>query len=233
MATLAVLLSTGPAAAQNIAGVFGPVVDPDDRSAEARLAYVPSDEGSGDKVAARLHYQQSLSDHVRLRGIVIGIDSGTGSGFDYAGFQGEAVYQFTEDDADFQAATRFDVLIGADGGSDILSINFNLEQRLPGGFDVRAVVLLSDALNGPASDGILAQTRAHVRHRWDSGVAVALELYNFHDRIGSGGLPDNSQLGPTVEVGFGDGFYALGGALFEIAGEPGDVDARLWLGKRF
>ncbi|MGB3722212.1 MAG: hypothetical protein WA979_05255 [Pacificimonas sp.] len=229
--TCLLMLFATDAAAQNLGGVYGPVVKADDRSGQLRLAFVPGEDGGSDRFAARVHYQHALSDKLRLRGVLIGSD---GDDFKLRGFQGEAMLQLTPDDsADFQAAVRFDGLIGFNGSPDQLGINFNADQKLSERLTARGVILFGRQFGDARADGLLLQTRGALRYRLDGGVTLATELYNFHGRLGDGGARDRSQLGPTVSLPLGDDVSLLGGWLFGLDRDASDHDARIWLTSRF
>ena len=97
---LIVFLLSGAASnanAQNVGGVFGPEVTPGSRALEFRTAFAPPSDGRPDRITSRLHYQQSVTDNLRLRAVVQGADTNT-SGFDFDLVQFEAQYQFLEDE---------------------------------------------------------------------------------------------------------------------------------------
>ena len=221
-----------PAAAQNLGGVFGPVVNSDDRSAQLRTALVPADEGADARFAARVHYQHALSDRLRLRGVVAGADPG--DGFDLAVLQAEIVYQLTGDDsAPFQSAVRLDGFVGLDGRPEGINLNVTADQRLTDTLAVRGVILLTDQFGSGSSGGIFVQTRAHVRYRLQGGVSLAAELYNFHDKLGRGGGRDRHQLGPVANFPLTDDIGMSAGWLFGLDKGSPDDDLRLWLSMGF
>jgi hypothetical protein len=47
--------------ASNTSGVHGPVVNPDDRSAQYRLGFAPGEDGGQDAWAHRFHYQHAFN----------------------------------------------------------------------------------------------------------------------------------------------------------------------------
>ena len=227
---LPLALIASPAAAQNLGGVFGPGVAPDDTSAEVRYQHVPEEDGRPARTAARVHVQRSVTDTVRLRAVLQGSDDGF-SGFRADGVQGEVAWQVTPDGPPFQFGLRGDVRVGWNGLTDLLSANATADYAFNDRLSVRGVVLSQKILGSDAPDPLQWQTRGQVAYRLGDTTA-AVEYYGFHGEIGRGGTPDRLQLGPTLTVPIGR-FYGTAGVLAGLNDRTADADLRLWVGYRF
>jgi len=109
---------------QNTGGVFGPEVTPNSRALEWRTSVAPGSDGRSDRVASRLHYQQTVTDDLRLRAVLQGADEpASTSDFDFDFLQLEAQWQFLEDEEDgWDSALRLDLQL-AEGRADLLGLN--------------------------------------------------------------------------------------------------------------
>lgn len=225
-----VSLLPGVAKAQNLGGVFGPVVNEDDRSAELRGALVPGEHGSPDRFAARFHYQQALTDAVRLRGVVQGSDDGV-DGFRADTLQGEIIWQLTPDRRRLQLGLRGDARIGWNDVSDLVGVNLTADYRLTERIGLRGLVMMQRLLGDEAPKALQFQSRAHIAYDPGSPV-LTLEYYGTHGSLGDGGAPDRFQLGPVLTLPV-DRLYFSAGYLAGLNERSANSDLRLWIGYRF
>lgn len=96
---------TSAAATQNMSGVFAPVVYADDHG------------GDEFDCGQRLHYQETVSESLRLRGILATCET-TDSVMDLEFVWIEAVWQVTPDGEDYRADVRFERWLRGDGRAD-------------------------------------------------------------------------------------------------------------------
>ncbi len=220
-----------PATAQTLGGVFGPTVDPTDRSAQYRSALDPEGDGSW---AHRLHVQQSLNDSVRLRGVVQGSDDARGDlAFDH--IQGELLWQVVErTPGGWSSALRFDVRLRDGGDPNRLGVNWTNQWDFANGWRVRGLALVSREVGDGADDGFGLGTRASLTRGVGNGVRAGVEMFNGYGN--SDDLPDvedqNHRLGPVVSGSLG-GWGLQAGVLFGLTDGASDEDLRVWIGRRF
>ena len=100
--------SSNLALASNTSGVHGPNVNPNDRSAQLRIALSPGDEDrQEDAWAYRFHYQHAFSDRLRGRVITQFRDRGD---FQYDYLRAEMLYNFKKaEDGIWSSGVRFDI----------------------------------------------------------------------------------------------------------------------------
>ncbi|MEL7480573.1 MAG: hypothetical protein AAGJ29_03350, partial [Pseudomonadota bacterium] len=106
---------------QSLSGVPSPVIRTDDRQAEWRIGFDPGNDGAQSRTSSRLHYQHGFGSRLRVRGIVVGSNSGPG-GFDLTQTQVQTLFQYADAaDGGINAAFRFDYLLsnGNDNPDDI------------------------------------------------------------------------------------------------------------------
>jgi len=224
------MLLTSPANAQNTGGVFGPVVNEDDRAVQYRITYDPDSE----RAAQRIHYQQSIDGDFRPRLVVQG-SSGPSDSFDIDFVQAELLWQLTDDDKDWQMALRLDGQIRTVDGRGLIGVNWVNQFDLGKGWQARFLVLSSVDIGSNARDGIFLQTRANVTKKLGGGVSGGVEMFNFYGTTGN--LPDfddqTHQIGPFVSVKAGKGWSLFGSALFGVTGASPDQQLRLWITRGF
>ena len=226
--------ATGAAAAQNVGGVFGPEVTPDSKAIEYRIAASPGSDGRPGRVASRFHYQQTVTDNLRLRAIIQGADTAT-SGFDYDLVQFEAQYQFLEDEtAGFDSAVRFDAVI-RDGRPDILSFNWTNDVPLTERWSVRGLTLAQVQVGDDRADGLFLQSRFSAAYRATDRYRLELQLFNFWGTTDDfQDINDqNHSLGPAIGVNIGQGWAIEASTLFGLTNATPDADFRLFLVKSF
>ncbi|MEL7454771.1 MAG: hypothetical protein AAGJ50_15525, partial [Pseudomonadota bacterium] len=164
MLGLCLAMVTPAVSAQNVAGVFGPEVTPGSKAAEVRFAFAPANNGRPDRFTSRLHYQQAVTDTIRLRGVIQGADSNT-SDFDFDLVQFEAQWQFREDEIDgWDSAVRADVQI-TEGRADLLALNWTSDIPLGDAWTVRAHAQGAVQVGGGRTDGLFLQTRYQVARK--------------------------------------------------------------------
>ena len=222
------------AAAQTTGGIPGPGVNKDDRSAQLRVAFAPSNNGREDRWAARLHYQQGLSDDLRWRVVLQGTDFETGS-FEPVFIQGELQWELDADPA-WAKAVRFDARIAEnDDGADQLGLVSINQFRLTDRAFARVDVFANLQVGSRRADGIGAEVRGMVGYKADPRTTLVLESFNSLGRGDKfGEFKRNAErLGPGVSYSLGNGTSLFGSVLFGLNDATADTDLRLWLTQSF
>lgn len=228
------LVCASPAMAQNVGGVFGPEVTPDSKAVEFRTAVSPRSDGRPGRIATRFHYQQTVTDNLRLRAIIQGQDTNT-SGFDYDAVQFEAQYQFLEDEeAGFDSAFRFDVLL-ADDRPDLVSFNWTNDVKVSEKWSLRGLMLAQVQFGDLRNDGLFLQSRFSAAYRATSRYRLEVQLFNFWGTTDDfQDINDqNHSLGPAVGINIGKGWAVEASTLFGLTDAAPDADFRVFLVKSF
>jgi len=223
------------ASAQNVGGVFGPEVTPGSKAFEFRTAFAPPSNGRTDRIASRLHYQQSVTDNLRLRAVVQGADTNV-SGFDFDLVQFEAQYQFLEDERDgIDAAVRLDLLINDDVGPNLVSFNATTDVPLAERWTLRGVVLAQVQFGDDRSDGLFLQTRSSLRYKINKAVNIQAQVFNFYGSTANFQDFDDQvhSVGPAISAKLGQGWSVEASTLFGVTDASADVDFRVFLAKSF
>ena len=221
---------------QNTGGVFGPEVTPNSRALEWRTSVAPGSDGRSDRIASRLHYQQTVSDDLRLRAVLQGADEpAAGSDFDFDFLQLEAQWQFLEDEKDgWDSALRLDLQL-AEGRADLLGLNWTSDVILGGPWRARTVLLTAIQLGSQRADGLFLQTRTSLSYALGSGTQLQLQSFNIYGSTdGFGDFSDqNHALGPAVAGKFGRKWSYEASLLFGLTNATADTDFRLFISRSF
>ncbi|MEM7004903.1 MAG: hypothetical protein AAF498_03405 [Pseudomonadota bacterium] len=232
---LAVALLFSPVAfAQNAGGVFGPEVTPNSKAAEVRFIFAPASDGRPDRFTSRFHYQQTISDSIRLRGVIQGADTST-SDFDYDLVQFEAQWQFAEDeDRGWDSALRLDLQI-ADDRPDLIALNWTSDVLLSERFFVRGIAQGGFQIGDNRQDGLFLQSRFGLNYRTDPGYTFQIQVFNFWGTTSDfQDLNDqNHSIGPAVSGPIGEKWSFEASSLFGLTDATADVDLRLFLTRKF
>ena len=230
--TVLLLVFTLPAMAQNTSGVFGPEVTPGSRAFEFRTVYSPSTRERGDRFASRFHYQQSVSDNLRLRGLIIGSNR-QGAGFDFDVVQFEALYQFKEDEINgWDSALRLDFQHGKNR-PDLAGLHWTNDFKLNDRWGLRAVLLTAIQTGNQRNKGVFLQTRSSLRYRTDTGHTLQLQMFNTYGSTANfPGFNDQVHtIGPAISGKLTQGWAFEMGALFGFSDRASNVDFRFFLSK--
>lgn len=229
------LVAIAPLAhAQNVGGVFGPEVTPDSKAIEYRVAVAPSSDGRPGRIATRFHYQQTVTDTLRLRAIVQGQDTNT-SGFDYDAVQFEAQYQFLEDEtAGFDSAIRVDLLL-ADDRPDLVSFNWTNDVKVSQKWSLRGLMLAQVQFGDLRNDGLFLQSRFSASYKASQRYNLQVQLFNFWGTTDDFQSLNNQNhsLGPAIGINIGKGWAIEASTLFGLTDAAPDADFRLFLVKSF
>lgn len=234
LAGAALTCFTFPAAAQDTAGVFAPVVTEGHQSVNYRIAIDPEGGPGGDTGwAQRLHYQRAIDSRFMWR--IVGQTRKTAdSDLDFDYLQGELFIDMTEDDsAAWQTGFRIDVTVRDDDRPGGLGVHWTNQWNLGEGWRARGLVMTGVQAGDNAADGVFLQTRAQLFKTLENGHGVGVEMYNRYGSTESLGNfnSQNHKIGPIYNLPLGDGFSIYGGPLFGISDNSPDNEFRLWLTK--
>lgn len=226
------LLLPLPGLAQTTGGVFSPDVREGHRSFQYRAAYDPDD----DRLAQRIHYQQSLNGDFMLRGIVQTRETAD-SKFDFDFVQAELFWDLYEGRNGYRNGFRFDARIRGNGRPGWLGLNWMNLWTMKNGYSARFIVLsgVNIGAGTGAGDGIGIGTRANFTRRMSSGLNMGLEMFSSYGSTEDFADFDEQfhQLGPVISRQLGNGWSVLGSLLFGITEATPDRNLRIWAGKSF
>lgn len=217
-----------PSYAGNVAGVFGPVVNEGQKLFQHRLGF----DVDSDQLVQRLHYQQSLNDDVRLRGVIQARET-AGSDVDYDFFQGELWWQLDDLSSNWKHALRFDFRITDDGRPGLLAASWTNQFNWSKKWKSTALILGSVDVGDGARSGVFLQTRADIVTKLNGGWSVGAELFSsYGSTIDFASFDDQShQIGPVLKGKLGNGWSFSSGVLFGVSDASQDENLRLWITK--
>lgn len=225
---LVLVLLAANAAADNTAGVFGPVVNPNQEAFEYRGGFDPD---SSDLIQ-RLHYQNPIGAGDRLRWRVVGQVRKTPERtqeFDFV--QGELLWQLDDLGRGWQQAIRIDGRVSSDDRPGLVALSYIQDRKLGERWAVRGLFLTAAAAGPNRPGGLDLQMRAHLRYRSSDALTLGLEWFSFYGRSGSVGSWEEQvhQVGPYLTLRFGQRWTLFAGALFGATAATDDLNLRLWL----
>ncbi|MGB6231541.1 MAG: hypothetical protein WBF53_15605 [Litorimonas sp.] len=233
-AAFATLVLAAPAHAQNVTGVFGPVVDEDDHAAEYRLVGVLDAPGDDFKWAQRLHYERALSGNFRVRGI-LALRETASSDFDYDYARLEAVWQITPDGQDYQTGMRFEARTRGDGRPEEVRANWLNQWSLPDNWRARAIMMNTLQVAQRTNNELQFQGRFELSRKMDSGIRLGAHSYvDFGDtgdlRVFDG---NEAEIGPFVEFDIVDNVTVYLGTLHGLTSSSDDNQVRFFIERAF
>ena len=220
------LLAGSPSAAQNMGGVFGPVVDEGHRSIQYRNAYDLDSHG----FAQRLHYQHALTGDSMLR-IKIQAHKTPASRTDTDFVQGELFWQLADISDRWQHGLRFDVRVRTEGRPVTLGLNWTNQLEFGDRWQARFLVMTGIDVGEGAAGDVLLQTRASVYRAASDRLRLGVELYSAYGALDE--IPSfdaqRHQAGPALVARIGAGWQLYSGVLFGLSGAAADTQARIRL----
>lgn len=228
---LGFLLSTAPAAmAQNTSGVFGPVIDEDDRGWEYRASYDLDDED----VNQRLHYQRAINGAMRWR-VVAQVRSTDDSDFDPDYLRGELVWQVTPDAQDYQSGFRFEGRYRFEDRPGDVTIHWINQWKHIDNWTLRFIIGATQQIGNDSADGILLQTRASATTSLADGPKIGLEWFGEYGSTSDWLSLDEQehQVGPVAVWSLNEDWSLYTGALFGATDVSPDSQLRLRLTRSY
>ena len=237
LAIVSLATITAPfALAQNVGGVFGPVVTEGDRSIQYRAGFSPGEDGGRDRFVHRIHYQQAINENWRWRIVAQGSDVEDGS-LEGNFVVGELHWQFLDQKKDgWSSALRLDARLSeGDDGAHLIGVNWTSQVPLTENLSFVGVVLVAEELGDRARDGTFLQTRGSLTYSLEGGNKIGVEMFNVHGDIGD--LQDldeqNLTIGPTFSTKLNSDWSMFAGVQFGLTDPSRDSDFRLWFGRSF
>ena len=219
--------------ASNTSGVHGPVVNPDDRSAQYRLGFAPGEDGGQDAWAHRFHYQHAFNQDFRWRVITQFRDVADELEYDY--LRAELLYHFRHrEQGIWDSGVRFDIRTRKGSRPELFSINWTNQWQFTPEWRLRGVVIGGWAFGGNAVGGTRLETRASLTRKLDNGSRFGVEMFNEFGKVNDMGdfNSQEHQIGPVLSGKLGGISYQLG-YLAGISNGADDHTYRLWFGKSF
>ncbi|MEM9838857.1 MAG: hypothetical protein AAF830_06830, partial [Pseudomonadota bacterium] len=174
----AFLAAVSSAYAQNMGGVFPPIVNPDTAQLEYRIGY-RDDNGAEDAWKERVHFQASPTDDLLWRVVAQTNNLPGESEFDL--FQAELFWDLSDHGDRWRTGMRFDVVVRNGDRPEQINVNWTNQIALTPKWNARFVVLTSTQLGDRAADGVGIETRANLFTK-RGGITMGLESYNLHGR---------------------------------------------------
>ncbi len=228
--TIGLFMWPGVAEAQTTGGVFGPVVNPGDRTAEYRFAY----DYASNAWAQRVHYQQALNGDVSARLIVQSGKRANGD-FDFQFLQAELLWQISPDGWKWQTGLRLDGRISKSGEPGQIGLNWTNQFKLSQSVQARVVVLSSVEVGNNKRNGLFLQSRGQISWAAPNVGRLGVELFSSYGSISNLRPVRNQvhQLGPTITFPFKDGWQVFVGHLVGMTSASADQVSRVWISRSF
>ncbi|MBB4658992.1 hypothetical protein [Parvularcula dongshanensis] len=217
------------AAAQNTGGVPGPAVNPGERTAELRLAWVP--EGD-DQLATRFQFDVAATDDLRWRLVGQTLSTeGDGTDFDFAELQ--VFYELGEVRPGWQTGLRFDGRVRSDGRPGQIRVNWTNQFAVSERWTARVAAFNSLQVGNGGSGDLSLQLRSSLGYRTEGGSTIGIESYDtFGPYDDLGRWSDRGhQTGPYVNAPLGGGWSAFGSVLIGTSDATPDATLRLFVGR--
>jgi len=224
------LLNISTSDASNVGGVFGPTVNLGDKTFQYRAAY----DSDTSELVQRVHYQQSLNDDVRLRGVIQARRT-ENSDVDVDFFQGELLWQLKNPQRNWQTAVRFDARIADQGRRGLVAATWTNNIKWSKTLSTTALVLGSIDVGPDSRSGLFLQTRVNLSKKLNDVWKLNGELFSVYGSTADFNSFDEQthQFGPSVSAKIGGGWSVLSGILFGVNSSSPDENLRFWLTKGF
>lgn len=230
--TLAVLtlLAPGTAYAQNLGGVFGPVVNEGHRSAQYRVSHIPDTDATGH----RAWYQHAFNDDFMLRTTVQARKT-TDSDIDFDFIEAELFWDLGADGDSYRTGLRFDARVRSDGRPGGVGVNWIHQWRPAPDWTTRFILLTSADVGDNARDGVFLGTRALASYSGFQSASLGVEMYSGYGSTDDFRDVDDQthQLGPTITFSLPDGFGLYANVLLGLTDATPDEEFRLRVMKAF
>jgi hypothetical protein len=220
-------LCTSGALAQNVSGVFGPVVRGDESNIEYRFGYAPERGRS----LHRFEYEQAESERLMWRGIVILTDS-EGDTNELDSFTGQAWYELRGSEKRWRTGFRGDVTLRP-GGPATLGLLWTNEYAATDRLSFRGLILGRSDIGEEGRDGLILEGRYRAAWRRDDGITVGIEVFDPLGSADSLSLEGPEQAGPFASGPIGEHWKVTAGLLVGAKSEASDVDLRFRLTRDF
>jgi hypothetical protein len=220
-----------PTLAQNTSAVLNPEVSVNDRALELRSTFSTGDDGEGDAMAMRLHYQSPLSPSLRWR-FVAQMRKPTDASFKPDFLRAELLWQLTRDKAPWASGLNFEAMARNGALPDELGVHWVNQYRLTDDLRLRAHFYLGRQFGEKGLDGLRMTSRASINYDFGA-IGAGFEHYA---RYGSTAdfLPVRRQthdFGPTISFDVADDIAVNAGLLFGMTEASDRLQLRFTIAK--
>lgn len=231
IAAAALTTAVQPGWAQNISGVFGPIVKPGTAQAQYRIGLRPGEDGAPDSWRQRAQIQVSERGDLLWRVLVETTGSEGRTDFDL--MQTQLFWDLSPDGRRWRTGLRFDAVLRNGDQPEQVNFNWTNQIALTERWNTRFVVRASRQFGDRAADGLGFETRATV-FTTRGAVRFGVETYNIHGQsVDFRAFSGRQQVGPFAFWPVADDWSLLTGVLFGANDRAPDADFRLFLGRRF
>ena len=229
-----VVLWASSAQAQNVTGVFGPVVNAGEHNLEYRVAAAFDVDGDDARWAQRIHYEKALSGSFRLRGVLATRETAT-SEMDYDFSRIEAVWQITPNENSYQTGIRFEARHRGDGRPEEVRVNWINQWSLYDGWRARAIWMNTLQVAQRTNDELQFQGRFELSRKIPNGIRMGLHSYvEFGDTGKLRALNgDEAEIGPFIEFDISDTTAIYIGSLHGMTESSDDNQLRIFVERAF
>jgi hypothetical protein len=231
---LSSIFIAAPAVAQNTSGVHSPVVNEGHKSFQYRLGFSLDDEGEDFRMKHRFHYQQSLNGDFRWR--VIGqTRKSNDSDFDLDFLRAELLWELSDDEDVYKTGLRFDGRVRDDNRPEQFAVNWTNRYSLPGGWDLRGILIATKQTGDNARDGIGLESRARLARKISSGQTLGVDVFSTYGYTGNiGGFDEQRHvISPFISTKISKDVTLFGGPQIGISEAAPNLEARLWVTRGF
>lgn len=167
--------------AANTGGVFGPKINPQDRSIEFRYGNAFGENGMDDNFATRLHYQHALNANHRLRAVAQYRDNGLDQFFDEARFEWHYQFQHaSKTDSSWDAALRLDFVVRESDRPRDVMLSWTNQWQLGEKWKATAVFLSRIQTGENNNPGLMLASRYSLNYSLGNGHSLAMENFFNH-----------------------------------------------------
>ncbi|MEQ8935044.1 MAG: transporter [Amphiplicatus sp.] len=232
----ALALMAAPAAAQSTSAVSSPKIEPGEREFGYRLAFAVEDGGAPSAFAHRFHYQQAVTDNLRLR-LVGSFRDRADAALDFTSIAVEARWQLIESEAHgWDGGLIFHLTVPASTGRpERFRLGFPASKDITPRWQARAVIFTGFEIGDGARPGALLEARAETTYKLANGLRVGPQLFSdFNTTAKTGSFDEQShQLGFVVKGALTERLSYDAGALFGVSEAASDANLRLFLSYKF
>jgi len=227
--TLAILMAHPAASAQSTGGVTGPKLAAG-QNIEYRIAFDPD----RDQFAQRIHYQNTITNDLRLRAIFVSDFNDTD--FRVRSLTLQAHYQFQRAAEGWNAGLQFQgVIPDGNGGPGLARIAWANSLDIAHGGEVRLAGYAARQIGDFALPGVFLETRAELSFPAGQGARVGVQSFNeWGSTADFGRISSQShRLGPLFRFALANGYTIETSAQIGITQGAPDTVFRMLIGRSF
>ena len=211
--------------AQNVGGIFPPMVQEDHSSLQYRITHAPST----DSTAQRVHYQQAWGSSLMWR-LVMQASTDPEQGTQLQHGQGELFWDLSTDDSSWKRGLRLDARVRGTQDPGMVGLHWTNQLNLTERWSLRLVALTSMDIGSGAEADVKLQTRGSVFAQLDSGLTVGVEFYETYGTIRDlqPFSAQDHQIGPFAFIPVTDQIQLFTGVLTGMTEASSSLELRAW-----